>query len=503
MGKKLFVNSLDRETRVAVVEDQKVVELLIERPLEKRVVGNVYKGRVVNVLPGMQAAFIDIGISKNAFLYVDDIYPSRGIVKDTEESCPTVKELIKEGEEILVQVNKEPVGNKGARVTTNISLAGRYLVYVPFGNHIGISRKIEDESERERLKEMADEIVQGSEGLIIRTACEGISEHEFLQDVNSLRIKWQEILAKEKNASICSLIYQDVDMISKLVRDLMTDDVDECMIDNSSHYHRLKQEIQLYPEIKGVLTHYKGNQNIFDYYQITADLERSLRKKVWLKNGGYLIIDQTEALTVIDINTGKYTGHQNLEETVYKTNVEAAKEIARQLRLRDIGGIVVIDFIDMILQEHQESVLQALEEAVKKDRTKTNVVGITALGLVEMTRKKIRQNVLEVTTKFCSYCDGKGYTASEETIAAQVERILLEYRNAGDIEGVLVQVHPSVAGKLFGEGRSSLRELEKHCGFKVFLHGTPHNHLEEYQVIYMGSLAETKRKLEALQQKLT
>nr|WP_267879701.1 ribonuclease E/G [Caldalkalibacillus mannanilyticus] len=330
-----------------------------------------------------------------------------------------------------------------------------------------------------------------------------MSEHEFLQDVNSLRIKWQEILAKEKNASICSLIYQDVDMISKLVRDLMTDDVDECMIDNSSHYHRLKQEIQLYPEIKGALTHYKGNQNIFDYYQITADLERSLRKKVWLKNGGYLIIDQTEALTVIDINTGKYTGHQNLEETVYITNVEAAKEIARQLRLRDIGGIVIIDFIDMILPEHQENVLQALEEVVKKDRTKTNVVGITALGLVEMTRKKIRQNVLEVTTKFCSYCDGKGYTASEETIAAQVERILLEYRNAGDIEGVLVQVHPSVAAKLFGEGRSSLRELEKHCGFKVYLHGTPHNHLEEYQVIYMGSLAETKRKLEALQQKLT
>lgn len=501
MGKKLFVNSLDRETRVAVLEDQKIVEYLIERSLEKRVVGNVYKGKVVNVLPGMQAAFVDIGIGKNAFLYVDDIYPSKGIEKDfsSDGEGPPIKELVKEGEELLVQVNKESVGNKGARITTNISLAGRYLVYVPYGRHIGISRKIEEETERERLKEIGESIVQGTEGLIIRTACEGISRSEFEHDVLSLRAKWKEIREKEKTTPATQLVYQDMDIISKLVRDLMTEDVDECIIDHHQHFQRISQEIQLYPEIQGTISHYTGNQNIFDYYEITADLERSLRRKVWLKSGGYLIIDQTEALTVIDVNTGKYTGTQNLEETVFKINKEAVVEIARQMRLRDIGGIIIVDFIDMTLQEHQQELLDLLTEAVKKDRTKINVVGLTALGLVEMTRKKIRKNVLEVTSKQCSYCDGKGYTLSEDSVAIQIERTLIEYRLNSDVEAVVVQVHPYVAGSLFGEGRRNLKELEKQCGFKIFIHGKKTLHIEEFDIVYMGAFTEAKRKLELLQ----
>jgi ribonuclease G len=496
LGKKLFINSLDRETRVALMENNKAIEYLIERPLEKRVVGNVYKGKIANVLPGMQAAFVDIGINKNAFLYVDDIYVSKGISKEDHKDLPTVKELVREGEEILIQVNKEAVGNKGARVTTNIALPGRYLVYLPFGQHIGISRRIEAEEERARLKSVADRLVQDKEGLIIRTVCEGVGEQELQADISHLRTRWSEILTEAKGSSTKSLIYQEVDMISKLVRDLMTEEIEECVIDDKTQFNRLLQELHHYPELEGRITLYTGAQNIFDYYQISTEIDKSLRRKVWLKSGGYIVIDQTEALTVIDINTGKFIGNQNLEETVLRTNLEAAKEIARQVRLRDIGGIIIIDFIDMIMEENQQSVLNQLEEALKQDRTKSNIVGLTSLGLVEMTRKKIRQNIVEVLSKPCTYCDGRGITLSEESVAAQVERVLLEYRQNQDIEAILVQVHPLVAGKLMGQKRRKLQELEERCGFKIFFQNDGGIHVEEYKLLYVGSLMEVRRRLE-------
>jgi ribonuclease G len=498
--KKLFINSLNRETRVALLEDQKVVEYMIERPLEKRVVGNIYKGKIANVLPGMQAAFIDIGIEKNAFLYVDDIYPSKGIKKDDSTKLPAIRELVCQGEQLLVQVNKEPVGTKGARVTTNITLPGRYLVYLPYGGHVGVSRRIEEELERERLKEIGEELICNQEGLIIRTVCEGITEEELIHDMNSLRQQWLDIYETAKHVEPCQPVYQEVDMIPKIVRDLMTSEIKECIIDDRLQLQRLKQEMSQYPELQERLILYSGIQNIFDYYQITAELDRSLRRKVWLKSGGYIIFDQTEALTVIDVNTGKFTGNQNLEETVLRTNLEAAKEIARHLRLRDIGGIIVIDFIDMIETQNQEAVLEQLESALKNDRTKSNVVGLTSLGLVEMTRKKVRQNLLEVVSKPCSSCDGKGYTLSEESVAAQVERMLLEYRNR-DIEAVLVQAHPLVVSKLIGYRREDLQLLEKLCGFSIFLHGNDRNHLEETSIVYVGDFIEVKRQLENLQLK--
>jgi ribonuclease G len=497
--KKLFINSLVRETRVALLEDQKIVEYLIERPIEKRVIGNIYKGKVENVLPGMQAAFVDIGIGKNAFLYVDDIYPGKGIRKEVAESLPPVNELLRQGEEILVQVNKEPVGTKGARVTTNITIPGRYLVYLPYGGYVGVSRRIEEEYERERLKEIGEGLIKDQEGLIIRTVCEGISENDLIQDMEYLREQWLEVFDGARNITSGELIFQEMDMIPKVVRDLMTGDIEECIIDDRIQFQRLKQEMRHYPELNERLVLYTGVQNIFDYYQISTELDRVLRRKVWLKSGGYIIFDQTEALSSIDVNTGKFTGHQNLEETVLRTNLEAAKEIARQLRLRDIGGIIIIDFIDMVLSENQEAVLRELEDALKHDRTKSNVVGLTSLGLVEMTRKKMRQNLLEVVSKRCSHCEGKGYTLSEETVAAQIERMLLEYRQR-DIEAVLIQAHPFVVSKLMGRQREDLNSLEKRCGFKIYLHGEVKNHIEESNIVYVGDFHEVKRQLENLQQ---
>jgi ribonuclease G len=497
--KKLIINSLDRETRVALLEDQKIVEYMIERPLEKRVMGNIYKGKIENVLPGMQAAFVDIGIRKNAFLYVDDIYPSKGIKKDDVSHVPAVNELIRQGEEVLVQVNKEPVGTKGARVTTNITLPGRYLVYLPYGGYVGISRRIEEERERERLKEIGEELIQDQEGLIIRTVCEGVSDQELIQDVQYLREQWLEVLKQAQEITPGQLVFQEMDMIPKVVRDLMTPDIEECTIDDRIQFQRLKQEMRHYPELKERLKLYTGVQNIFDYYNISSELDRALRRKVWLKSGGYIIFDQTEALTAIDVNTGKFTGNQNLEETVLRTNLEAAKEIARQLRLRDIGGIIIIDFIDMIEPENQEAVLEHFEEALKQDRTKSNVVGLTSLGLIEMTRKKMRQNLLEVVSKPCFNCEGKGYTLSEETVAAQIERTLLEYRQR-DIEAVLVQAHPFVVSKMMGRQREDLQFLERRCGFKIFLHGDEKNHIEENSIIYVGDFDEVKRQLDNLQQ---
>ena len=497
MGKKLFINCLDRETRVALKEDGKLVEFLIERPIEKRLVGNIYKGKVANVLPGMQAAFVDIGIGKNAFLYVDDIYPSKGVHKQEGEVPPTIKEMVREGETVLVQVSKEPFGNKGARVTTNIALPGRYLVFLPFSSHIGISRRILADDERTRLKVIAEELVQGTEGLIIRTMCEGISEQELRQDIDQLREKWKLIQEQSMKTTRVELIYQEVDMISKLVRDLMTPEIEEYIIDDRNQYLRLKQELQDFPDLRDRLQLYTRTQNIFDYYEISTDLDKLLRRKVWLKNGGYLIIDQTEALTVIDVNTGKYTGNQNLEETVSRTNIEAAKEIARQIRLRDIGGIIIIDFIDMSHPENQLAVLEEFKKALQSDRTKTNVVGITAIGLVEMTRKKSRQNVLEVLSRSCSYCDGNGYTLSEESVAAQIERTLIEYRQQ-EIEAVLIQLHPQVMSIFMENNRSELQVLEHRCGFRIFLYGNERSHLQDYRVAYMGNLDEAKRQLEKL-----
>lgn len=496
--KTLYIHCLPLETRVVLTENRKPVEYVIQRNLEQQMVGNIYKGEVTDVLPGMQAAFVDIGLDKNAFLYVDEIYPSLEINRDKEE-LPPIRELVQEGQQIIVQIMKEAVGQKGPKVTTNITLPGRYLVYMPYGKHVGISRKIESEEERERLKEIGGHFVQESEGLIIRTVCEGIDGEVLQKDFYSLRKRWSEIIDGAELIQPKSLVYQEQDIIAKIVRDKMTEEINECVIDHFGQYQRLRQELDSLPRLKEKVTYYDGEQNLFDYYQLSTELERALRRKVWLKNGGYLIIDETEALTSIDVNTGKFTGKQNLEATVLQTNLEAAKEIARQLRLRDIGGIIIIDFIDMIEDEHQEQVLKQLELAVKEDRTKSIVVGLTSLGLVEMTRKKARQSLLETLTKHCPYCDGNGYVLSEESVAEKIEQSLIEYRTQ-NIEAMVVEAHPVVVKYFLQNERMILNRLEKECHFKVLLFGNQETHREEYRIVYAGEINRAYEKLELLKQ---
>ncbi|GAA0355055.1 Rne/Rng family ribonuclease [Bacillus horti] len=504
MGKRLFIHCFSRETRVVLLDDDnKPIEYFVERPPKQRMIGNIYKGKVENVLPGMQAAFVDIGLEKNAFLYVDEIVPSKNarsssqVMKTESSPQPAIQSLVSRGETLLVQVHKEAVGHKGAKVTTNMTLPGRYLVYLPYGGHIGVSRQIEEELERERLKEIGQDLVEGNEGLIIRTVCEGVDEHELAFDMRQLRQRWLDIQEHAKTVEEKELIYHEADIIPKLVRDYMSSDLTECYIDSPIHYRRLKQALHRYPELQKKVKLYDQNQDMFDYFQLTSEIEKAIRKRVWLKSGGYMIFDQTEALTVIDVNTGKFVGQQSLEETVLRTNLEAATEIARQLRLRDIGGIVIIDFIDMIEPKNQQHVLSVLEHAVKRDRTKTTVVGLTSLGLVELTRKKVRQSLLEVMTEPCTYCEGKGFTRSKESLAGQIERMLLEYRQS-DSEAVLIEVHPELQRELEGAHKKGLKELQERCGFQILVYGNKSLHLESYKILYQGQASEAKKRLNKL-----
>lgn len=408
MDKKLLIHCQAEETQVALLEDGKLAEFLIERPVES-MISNIYKGKIVNVLPGMEAAFVDIGLNKNAFLYVDDLYPSKGIQKVDGELLPAIQEIVSVGDEVLGQISKEPVGNKGPRITTNITIPGRYLVYLPYGAHVGISRRIEDEQERERLKEIGQAYIEQPEGVIMRTLCAGISEDEIVSELIQLRQIWQQISGIAEEVEAPQLVYQELDMLSRVVRDHLTEEINACIIDDEEQYRTLQEKLSDYPTLRERIFLYSGKKPLFEHYLIQTDLERALKRKVWLKSGGYIIIEQTEALTVVDVNTGKFIGQHNLEKTVLQTNIEAAKEIARQLRIRDIGGIIIVDFIDMSLPESKEAVLLELEEALKRDRTKTNLVGLTPLGLVEITRKKGRQSLLEVLSKPCPTCAGRGY----------------------------------------------------------------------------------------------
>lgn len=496
LNKKLFIHALSREVKIALVEDGKLTEYFVERPPAQRVIGNIYKGKIENVLPGMQAAFVDIGQEKNAFLYVDEILPSKGFKKGestTGPTAPSVQNLVHKGEELLVQVHKEGAGNKGPKVTTNISLPGRYLVYMPFGTHVGISRQIEEELERERLKEIGEELVQGTEGLIIRTVCEGVDEGELIRDLEQLRQLWKEIQEQAEYCEPKDLVYHEADMIPRIVRDYMSPELTECCVNDPKYYQRLKQALKRLPLLQNKVKLYSHAQDMFDYFGITPEIDKAIRRKVWLKSGGYIIFDQTEALTVIDVNTGKFVGKQNLEQTVLQTNIEAAQEIARQLRLRDIGGIIIIDFIDMAEAEHKQEVLTLLEEGVKRDRTKTTVVGLTTLGLVELTRKKIRQSLLEVMSDPCPYCEGMGYLKAIDSVAAEIERLLLEYRGSRT-QAILLEAHPSVVSSVEGEAKIRLRDLEKKCGIDISFLANPDLHLESYKVLYQGTADEVRKR---------
>lgn len=498
MEKEILVSVEFDETRVAVIEDGKLVEMYIERPQSQRLVGNIYKGKVENVLPGMEAAFVNIGLEKNAFLYVDDAYPNKP-ENDEEQSEKTfknltIRELVSEGQEIIVQVAKEPTGTKGARVTRSLTVPGRYAVLMPNVDYIGISRRIQDEKERERLKHLAQKAKPNETGLIVRTVAEGKGEEELNKDILFLQGVWGDIKLRAKRNKAPYLLHKDMSLTHRVIRDLLSDDVDHLYVDEAQEYQKMTTLVESFsPHLRDRIYLYR-NGSIFDRFGVEEELERALKRRVWLDCGGYLVIDQTEALTVIDVNTGKFVGSENLEATVLHTNLQAAEEIARQVRLRDIGGIIIIDFIDMDSVEHRQQVVKALEKALERDRTRATVLGITQLGLVEMTRKKGRKSVRDILTRECPYCEAKGRVLSEETVSRKLRREIKKIMKNSGNEAILVEVHPSVASLLIGPGGSNLKQLEDEISKTIYIRGSEHCHIEEMQLRAIGDKEDVEQR---------
>jgi ribonuclease G len=507
MYKQIVINVAEHETRVALLEDGTIAELFIERNDGSDIAGNIYRGRVQRVLPGMQAAFVDIGLDQAAFIYVDDVLGDNlkeierlfetapinedvpplddGASDDAFSSKTTnIEELITEGQELLVQVVKSPMGTKGARISSYISLPGRFLVLMPTSNHIGISRRIEDLVERERLKEMVSVSRIDNLGYIVRTAAEGIQQEKLSYEMGFLRNIWAGIKKKYDTASCPSLIHQELSVSLRAVRDLLIQDAEKIVVDSREGYESILSFLDtLMPSLKESVECYDGTESIFEAYNLEGDISRALKRKVWLKSGGYIVIEQTEALVAIDVNTGRYVGKYNLEETITKTNLEAVKEIAYQIRLRDIGGILVIDFIDMEKTSNQEKVFNSLTEALKKDRSKTHVLSMSEMGLIQMTRKRVRKPLTRLLCEPCSYCDGEGYLVSRKTISYNIYRAVL--REAGNMMGIrfTVRVNPEIAELLCGEENTLIGQLEKKIGKRVAIYPNPKFHMEEFDIL--------------------
>src|SRR4030043_798204 len=472
MANELIINTRSHETRVALVENGVVSELHIERRTGQELQGNIYRGRVVRVLPGMQAAFVDIGQNRTAFLYVSDVQKdlldlerlmsmnSMDNDKGASAEDPVasrhnalvdisfnIEDLLKEGQDIMAQVSKEPIGSKGARVTSYISLPGRHLVLLPTVNHIWVSRRMEDQVERERLKNIIEEIRPEKVGFIVRTVSAGAEKHKLKSEMDFMLKLWADIQARMAQSTGPSLLYMDLGVSLRAVRDLFTREVDRLIIDSNEEYEKIMKFVENFaPTLKYSIELYKGNDPIFDTYGIEMEISRALDNKIWLKSGGYIVIESTEALTAIDVNTGSYVGKKNLEETILKTNLEAVKEIAYQLRLRNIGGLVVIDFIDMEKKSDREKVFNALTDALRRDKNKTNVLKMSELGLIEMTRKRTRENLTRLFREPCFYCGGEGWLKSKNSICYQIFRQI--EREAWELPGdnLTLQVHPEIAG---------------------------------------------------------
>lgn len=494
MANELIINVTSQETKVALLEDRGLAELYIERTKGRGIVGNIYKGKVVKVLPGMQAVFVDIGLEKASFLYVSDVY---GGMEDYEEmgfqgeevptyfnSSAQIEDLLSEGQEVVVQVSKEPLGTKGTRVTSYITLPGRYLVFMPTVDHVGVSRRIRDEKERRRLREIIQTIKPGSSGFIVRTASEGAEPDEIRNDMEFLLRLWNNIQKKKENSTAPSLLHSDLTMVLRVIRDILSPQVNRIIIDSKEEYENIIFFINTYmPKLKYEITLYEKKEPIFDAYGIEMEIDKMLGRKVWLKSGGYIVIDMCEALVAIDVNTGRYVGKRNVADTILKINLEAAKEIAYQLRLRNIGGIIIIDFIDMEREGDREKVYQALEEAIRRDRQKTNIFKISELGLVEMTRKRTRENISRILSEPCPYCDGGGSIKSKTTVCYDIFREI--ERTSSELGGrsIMVEAHPEVADLLYEEERAGIEELERKLRKKIVVKGKSGLHQEQFNII--------------------
>ncbi len=487
MSEEILINITPMESRVAVVENGVLQEVHVERTQRRGIVGNIYKGRVVRVLPGMQAAFVDIGLERAAFIHAAEISNREG------SAVESISALVHEGQALVVQVTKDPIGTKGARLTTHLSIPSRYLVYMPRTSHVGISLRIEDEVERERLKKVvadcvAAEGIEGQGGFILRTAAEGAGEDEdeILADIRYLRRLWDQIAAQIQTVGAPSVIYEDLSLAIRTLRDLVNPRIEKIRIDSRENFQKITSFVEeLMPEISDRLEHYPGERPIFDLYGVEDEIQKALERKVLLKSGGYLIVDPTEAMTTIDVNTGAFVGHRNLEETIFKTNLEAATAIARQLRLRNLGGIIIIDFIDMEDEEHRRQVLRTLEKQLERDHAKTNIIGITELGLVQMTRKRTRESLVQILCEPCPCCQGRGMLKTAETTCYEIFREILREARAYQADSYLVLANQKVVDRLLDEESGNVADLEAFIGRTIKFQVEAMYSQEQYDVVLL------------------
>ena len=508
MPSEILINVRPSQTRVAYVEGKELKDLKIERKTSPTLVGSIYKGKVIRVLPGMQAAFVDIGLDRAAFLYVGDIrddqFDGNKVFMDDDEGSDSdedrsvdessggevkeeprtpIQDLIKEGQFLLVQVAKDPLGTKGARITTHISLPGRTLVYMPTLTHLGISRRIEEEEERERLKETV-EALQPNGGVIVRTAGEGAKSETISADLEYLGRLWKEVQRIYDMRKTLGLIHSEMDVELRALRDLLSEKVDTVIVDDPAVFKKVQAFVaQFIPKFKNKIKMYEDQQPLFDLYEIDLEISRSLDRKIWLKSGGYIVIDEAEALVVVDVNTGRYVGKKDLEDTILKTNLEAVKEIAHQLKIRNCGGIIIIDFIDMEKIPHKEKVLNTLALELQNDIAKTTITNMSELGLVEMTRKRIRPSLVSTLCEPCPYCDGKGYVKRKATVASEIVRdIEREINRGGEDATTIVHCHSEVADWLYSEESETLDFIELKLGHAVTFKVEPSFHIEQFEI---------------------
>ena len=486
---ELLINVTPQETRVAVVESGVLQQIHIERAHARGLVGNVYRGRVRRVLPGMQAAFVDIGLERAAFLHVSDMQSAKVLEEEgvtrRDEPLPDIRSLLSEGQSITVQVLKDPLGTKGARLTTELALPSRYLVLLPHTQHIGVSQRIEDETERQRFKAVLQTISEQQQlGFIVRTAAEGASDQDLLQDAEYLLRLWQRIKEDIKKAAPESTVYSDLNLPVRTLRDLWAQNVERVRVDSREAYTQMCDFAKAFmPGLLARIEHYSGEHPLFDMYGVEDEIQRALEKKVPLKSGGYLIIDQTEAMTTVDVNTGAFVGHKTLEETIFRTNLEAASTLARQLRLRNLGGIIIIDFIDMIDEDHKRQVLKALERALERDHAKTSISEVSALGLVQMTRKRTRESLEHILCEACAHCHGRATVKTALTVCYEVYREIIRAARAYEAQGILVLASTAVINALEDTEANSVAELEMFIGRPIKLQPEPTYLQEQFDVV--------------------
>ncbi len=496
MQKEIYVNVTQHEKRVAILINKKIEEFYIERPESVNLVGNIYKGKVESVLPGMGAAFVNLGLEKNGFLYVTDVVsdpsgyekllgetpaeeePERA---EARKPLPSITELLKKGDDVLVQVVKEPISTKGARLTTHISIPGRFLVMMPFDNHIGLSKRIESREERDRIRKIIEELKLPKDiGFIVRTAAQGASQKDFFRESRYLLNLWHHIKTRARRARPPQLIHQEYDIVLRVARDLFTSDVSRLEIDSRGDYKRVSRFLRiLAPHLRPRLRFYGDRVPMFEKFEIEKQIEKIYNRIVQLKCGGYLIFDQTESLVAIDVNSGKFVGKRNLEDTAFKTNMEAAEEVPRQLKLRDLGGIIIIDFIDMEYADHRRSVFKTLERHIEGDKAKTKILNISSIGLVEMTRQRVRQSIESKSYQKCPYCNGRGIVKSTSTISIELMRKLERFLQDSSSREVFVSMHPDIACHVSSTEKNMIKPLERRFRKTIRIIEDPNLHLED------------------------